>query len=264
MSKTALLDALAQFDLDRVREVLRAEPKLREFKDEKGLNLLELCCKRSTAGDPAAARRQLKVARYLVAEGFDPAATHTTAAGEDGEADPAQLSLAWFAVAKARNNALARYFLEQGATPGALFAAAWWGNAEIISDLVRHGADLNEVVGAPPLIMAVDVVRRGTGGDPGLARQRLEVLTEMLRLGADPNLPAVDGTTALHVALKKEYLDAFEILVQHGAAADVAGKDGRTVRDIASRKRDTRYIEALAAVATRSKTGPAPSGGKRR
>ncbi len=102
MSKTALLDALAAFDLDRVREVLRAEPKLREFKDEKGLNLLELCCKRSTAGDPAAARRQLKVARYLVAEGFDPAATHTTAAGEDGEADPAQLSLAWFAVAKAR------------------------------------------------------------------------------------------------------------------------------------------------------------------
>ncbi len=146
----------------------------------------------------------MKVARYLVGEGFDPAATYTTAAGEDGEEDPAQLSLAWFAVAKARNNALARYFLEQGAAPGALFAAAWWGNAEILPDLVRHGADLNEVVGAPPLIMAVDVVRRGIEGEPRLARQRLKVLTEMLRLGADPDLPAVDGTTALHVALKKE------------------------------------------------------------
>ena len=36
MIKTALLDALAAFDLDRVREVLRAEPRLRGFKDEEG------------------------------------------------------------------------------------------------------------------------------------------------------------------------------------------------------------------------------------
>ena len=245
MSKTALLDALKAFDLARVRATLRAQPKLREFKDEKGLDLLELCCKRSTAGDPAAARRQLQVAKWLVAEGFDAAGTHTTAAGEDGEEEAAQVSMAWFAVAKARNNALARYFLEQGAAPGAVFAAAWWGNADIIPDLVRHGADLNEVVGAPPLIMAVDVVRRGTEGDRRLARQRLKLLTEMLSRGADPNLPAVDGTTALHVALKKEYLDAFEILVRHGADPDAPGKDGRTVREIASRKRDKRYATAL-------------------
>jgi hypothetical protein len=34
MSKTGLQDALAAFDLDRVREVVRAEPKLRGFKQD--------------------------------------------------------------------------------------------------------------------------------------------------------------------------------------------------------------------------------------
>ena len=265
MSKTALLDALRAFDLARVRATLRAQPALREFRDEKGLNLLELCCKRSTAGDPAAARRQLEVAKWLVSEGFDPAATHTTAPGEDGEEESTQVSLAWFAVAKAQNNALARYFLEKGATPGALFAAAWWGNAGIVPDLVRHGADINEVVGAPPLIRAVDVVRRGTEGNQPLARQRLKLLTELLRLGADPNRPAFDGTTALHVALEKEYLDAFEILVRHGANADVPGHDGRTVREIAARKRDKRYVAALREPgANRKRTSVDKSGRKKR
>jgi ankyrin repeat protein len=135
--------------------------------------------------------------------------------------------------------------LQEGAAPGALFAAAWWGNADIIPDLVHHGADLNEVVGATPLHMAVDVVRRGVEGKPHLARERLRVLRELLRLGANPDIPAFDGTTPVHTALKKEYLDAFRILVQHGANPDVPGKDGRTVRDIASRKRDKRYIQAL-------------------
>lgn len=143
MSRTALLDALKTFDLERIRALLRSEPELKGWRDEKGLNLLHICSRRSTVDDPAAARRQLQVARWLVSQGFDPKATHTTAAGEDGEEDPATVSLAWFAVARARNNALARYFLEQGAGPGALFAAAWWGNATIIPDLVRHGADLN-------------------------------------------------------------------------------------------------------------------------
>ena len=245
MSKTALLDALKDFDLARVRAVLRAQPDLRDLKDEKGLNLLQICCKRSTVDDPAAARRQVKMAEWLVGEGFDPRALHTTAPGEDGEEEPAAISLVFFAVARARNNALARYFLRQGAAPGALFAAAWWGNAGIIPDLVQHGANLNEVVGATPLMLAVDVVTRGVEGKPRLARERLRVLTEMLRLGADPNIPAFDGTTALHQALKKEYLDAFRVLVQHGAHPDVPGKDGRTVREIAARKRDKRYLHAL-------------------
>lgn len=249
MSKTALLDALKSLDIDRVRAILQAKPELKEFKDEKGLNLLQLCCKRNTVDDPKAAQRQLRLAKWLVSEGFDPKITHTTAPGEDGEEEPAEISLVFFAVARAQNNALARYFMEQGARPGAFFAAAWWGNAGILADMVQYGADINEVVGATPLHMAVGVLDRGVDGKPERARHRLKCLKEFLRLGADPNIPAFDGETPLHTALKKEYdVDVFKLLLKHGANPDAAGKDGRTVREIASRKRDKRYFNALAAM----------------
>jgi hypothetical protein len=191
MSRTALLDALETFDLDRIRTLLRSEPELNDWRDEKGLNLLQICCSRSTVDDPAAARRQLQVARWLVSQGFDPRAIHTTAAGEDGEEDPAEVSLALFAVARARNNALARYFLEQGAPHRArCLRRRGRGTGTSLADLVRHGADVNEVVGAPPLLMAVDVVQRGTEGKPKLARARMETI-RLLRRFQQPAARAI-------------------------------------------------------------------------
>ena len=246
MSKTALIRAVEQFDLEAVQRLLAARPELKDLRSEKGLNLLQWCSARRTVGDPDAARRQLTLAKWLVRYGFDPRALHTTAPGEDGEEQPAQVSLAWFAVAKAQNNALARFFLQQGAAPGALFAAAWWGNADILPDLVEHGAGLNEIVGATPLHMAVDVLHRGVEGKPELARRRMRTLKEMLRLGADPNIPAYNGVTPLHTVMEKGYgVEVFKLLLRHGANPDVPGKDGRTVREIAARKRDRRYLAAL-------------------
>jgi len=112
---------------------------------------------------------------------------------------------------------------------------------------VRHGADINEVVGATPLHMAVAVLDRGIEGKPDLARLRLQTLKEFLRLGANPNLGSFNGATPLHTALKKGYdVAVFKLLLKYGADPDVPGKDGKTVREIASRKRDKRYFEALA------------------
>ena len=251
MSKTALIEALKSFDVDTVRAILTATPELKTLRLGNGLSLLQACCKRSTADDPAAADRQLRLAKWLVSDGFDPRAMHTTAPGEDGEEEPANVSLVWFAVAKAQNNRLARYFLEQGAPAAALFAAAWWGNADIIADLVQHGDDLNTVVGATPFHMAVDVLQRGVEGKPELARQRVQTLNEMLRLGANPNIAAFDGTTPLHTVTREGVRRrVFKLLLKHGADPDVPGKDGRTVREIASRKKDKRYFHSLASLAT--------------
>jgi ankyrin repeat protein len=153
-----------------------------------------------------------------VKNGFDARATYTFPAGADGEAEPAEVSLVWFAVARAQNNRLARYFLEQGAAPGALFAAAWWGNADIVPDLVRHGADVNErVEGSTPLHMAVEVVQRGIADKPALARQRRALLERMLALGADPNLPNANGLTPLGIAAKKRHDAAIvDLLKKYG------------------------------------------------
>jgi hypothetical protein len=246
VSKTALIDAINTFDVDKVRAILGRQPELKELQLGKGLSLLQFCCKRSTDGDTAAADRQLRLAKWLVSEGFDPLATLKTEPGEDGEEEAGEVSLVWFAVAKAQNNRLARFFLQQGAKPGALFAAAWWGNADIVEDLVRHGADINEVVGATPLHMAVDVLYRGVEGKPERAGRRLKCLKELLRLGADPNIAALDGMTPLHIVLHKGYaVDVFKLLLKHGADPDIPGKAGRTVREIASRKQDKRYFNAL-------------------
>jgi hypothetical protein len=248
MSKTALIEAIEKFDVERCQAILQRSPDLERLQIDKGYNLLQYCCKRVTVGKPDAAGRQLRLAKWLVGRGFDPQVTYTTAPGEDGEEDPAELSLVWFAVAKAQNNRLARYFLNQGAKASAMFAAAWWGNADIIADLVRHGDDLNATVGATPFHMAVEVLHRGTERRPELARERLKALKEMLRLGADPNLASFDGTTPLHTVLKKEYdVGVFKLLLQYGANPDVPGKDSRTVRAIASKKRDQRYFKALSA-----------------
>jgi hypothetical protein len=222
MSKTALVAALRTFDLAAVRALLEARPALRDERLDRGFNLLQFCCARSTLGDAAAAARQLKLAQWLVKNGFDARATYTFPAGADGEAEPAEVSLVWFAVARAQNNRLARYLLEQGAAPGALFAAAWLGNADIVPDLVRHGADLNEPVeGSTPLHMAVEVVQRGTADKPALARQRRAVLEHMLSLGADPNLPNAKGLTPLGVAAKKRHDAAIvDLLKKYGGKGD--------------------------------------------
>ena len=95
--------------------------------------------------------------------------------------------------------------------------------------------------------MAVDVLYRGVEGKPERARRRLKLLKEMLRLGANPNIPAFNGVTPLHLALQKDYdVDVFKLLLKYGANPDVPGKDGRTVREIAARERDKRYFNALA------------------
>lgn len=266
MSKTALLAALKDLDLARITQLLTAAPHLRGLRNEKGFDLLQMCCSRSTVGDAAAAARQVRMAEYLVDSGFDPLVIHTTAPGEDGEADPARLSLVFFAVARAQNNRLARYFLERGAAPGAVFAAVWWGNADILPDLVERGADVNEIVGATPLHMAVTIFERGAENRPALARRRREVVRELLRLGADPNLAAFDRTTPLHTALDRGNLEVFTLLLQQGADPDRAGKDGRTVREIAARKKDKRFAAALERQAGRrgGPRSPATSDARRR
>jgi len=214
MSKTALVEAVKAFDLDAVTRNLAKDPSLAKWRSPQGFNLLQLCCSRCTIDDKDAGAAQLRLARWLVGHGFDPLVIYTTKPGEDGEAEPAELSLVFFAVARAQNNALARYFLKQGAAPGAVFAAVWWGNWEILPDLVRHGADLDEVVGATPLHMALGLWMKAVDSKPDQVSRRMKTFKELIRLGADPDVRA-------------------------------KAKDKRSVRELATSKRDKRYLDLL-------------------
>jgi hypothetical protein len=96
-----------------------------------------------------------------------------------------------------------------------------------VEALLRHGADLNQVVGATPFHMAVDVLRRGVAGKPGAGTAAFAAAARNAQAGRDPNIAAPNGTTSLHTVVEKGY--------------DVDG----TVRQIASRKKDKRYFTAL-------------------
>jgi hypothetical protein len=246
MSRTALIDAVKTFDLNGVKRCLTKDPSLREWRSPQGFNLLQFCCSRCTEGDAEGAARQVTLAKWLVGSGFDPFVIHTTKAGEDGEADPAQLPLVFFTVARAQNNALTRYFLKLGVQPSALFAAAWWGNAPIIGDLVAHGEDVNRHIGATPLHMAVAVLDRGINGKPKLAKKRLDCLKALLKHGADPAIADDRGNTPLHLALEKGYdVAVLKLLIKHGADPDQPNEKGRSVREIAAKKKDKSYFKAM-------------------
>ena len=101
-------------------------------------------------------------------------------------------------------------------------------------------------VGATPLHMAVAVLDRGIEGKPERARRRVKTLKEFLRLGANPALGEFRGRDAIAHRAQEDYdVEILKLLLKYGANPDVAGKDGRTVREIASRKRDKKYFEAL-------------------
>jgi hypothetical protein len=247
MSKTALIEALKAFDVATVKQTLANDSSLVKWRSPQGFDLLQFCCSRCTVDRPQAAAAQLRMAKWLIGHGFDPFVIHTTKVGEDGEPNAAQLPLVFFSVARAQNNALTRYFLKLGVQPSALFAAAWWGNAAIIGDLVAHGENVNRHVGATALHMAVAVLERGINGKPALAKQRLACLTALLKHGADPTLADDGGETPLHLALEKGYdVAVLRLLIRYGADPDQPNRKGRSVRDIASRKKDKRYYNALA------------------
>ena len=86
MGKTSLVEAVKQFDLEQVRKDLRKNPELTAVRTDRGFDLLQFCVSRPTWGDRATANRQLRLAKWLVSEGFDPRVIHMTKPGDDGEA----------------------------------------------------------------------------------------------------------------------------------------------------------------------------------
>jgi hypothetical protein len=80
--------------LDQVRATLKKRPALKELRLDKGVNILQFGCGRFTGDDPAAPSRQLRLAKWLVSEGFNPRENYATAPGDDGEAESAR-SVGW-------------------------------------------------------------------------------------------------------------------------------------------------------------------------
>ena len=231
ISKSAMLVLVKGFRASDVDKALSENPKLKDFRDERGRNWLHICCGRKPG--KGRERHSVRTAEVLLRHGFD----INGHAFKEGQWKATPL---WFAVGRGENLALTKFLLERGANPNySLWAASFHDNVAALRLLVRHGADLEDpsVPYESPLLGAVKW-------------SHFIAAEELLKLGANPNSQDKAGMTALHLMLKKNSdKKHIAMLVRHGARGDIKNKAGVTAIDILRRKRDAelkKFAEKLA------------------
>jgi len=76
-------------------------------------------------------------------------------------------------------------------------------------------------------------------------KQNREAVRLLLRQKADVNAPQVDGTTALHWAVRLDDLDTADLLIRAGARVGVVNRDGVTPLQLAALNGNAAMIEKL-------------------
>lgn len=224
-SKTAMIGIVRTWQAQAIREGLGDNPKLLEWKDERGRNWLHLAASIAWQDKPDLnPKASVATAKVLLAKGYNinqPAFTEGT-----WHATPL-----WYAVGRGRNIVLARYLLKEGSTPEhCLWAASWNDDGAMIKLLLKKGANIEAIAeGETPLLGAVKW-------------SRFEKVEILLKAGADPDFRDRKDMTALHYMLKKGSQPAhFELFAKHGASGSIPGPDGRTAKEMLSKKRDKTY-----------------------
>jgi hypothetical protein len=226
-----MLELVKGFRAAEVDAGLRESPALKKVRDERGRNWLHVCCgqkvKRGQEKD------SIRTAEVLLKHGFDPS--------EPAFAEGAWKAVpVWFAVGRGENLALAEWLLKRGGDPNhSLWAASFRSDLAAIRLLVKHGADLEQVV------------EDSTPFSGAVGHSRFAAAEELLKLGADPDAVNSKGLTALHMMLKKDSdKKHIAMVVRCGARGDIRDKAGVTAIDILRRKRDPelrKLAEVLAA-----------------
>lgn len=121
-----------------------------------------------------------------------------------------------------------------GFTP--LMLAAFFGHAEIVGDLLAHGADVRAVSRNPMRLQALHSAAAG---------RHLPVVRALVERGADVNACQQQGFTALHAAADNGDVEMVRLLLQHGAQANARTEAGQTPLDLALTKGHTEAADLL-------------------
>jgi ankyrin repeat protein len=130
-------------------------------------------------------------------------------------------------------------FYQRPPTP--LSDAAWRGDIDTVRQLVRNGADINELNGAPLFLAARGGHALGPHSCGVEARDRAAEIEALLELGANPNqrdgrprtMGGSSGWTPLFVALHHKQFQSALVLLRHGADPTLTSDQGMTVMQMA-------------------------------
>jgi len=225
ISKTRMFALVKSLDWPAVRDALAQTPEAGSYRNERGKNLLHLCCGIDIAKQGLESAESVKMAGVLLDASFDidePAFT-------EGEWKATPL---WYAIGHGQNLELAAYLIERGADPEhCMWAAAFNNSPDAIKLLVGAGAQVDPRGDDTPFMFAIKW-------------SRFDSARALLEAGADVNFQDANGQTALHCLLKKRSAPEYvRMLLEHGAWLDLADKDGITAKALLLRMRAPEYRE---------------------
>lgn len=197
MSKTALFASAKAWDAKALRVLLSSSPELALARDAKGRNALHVCAGAPAQAKPEVGSASIDTARVLLKAGVDINGVHEIA--DDDEVFSA--TALWYALARGRNEELARFLLKVGANPDhCLWTVIWSNEPKLVRLLLKAGSKVNaRAHRETPLIYAAR-----------LGRER--IILDLVRAGADVAARDAKGLTAAAHArrrkLSKEILHA--------------------------------------------------------
>ena len=136
----------------------------------------------------------------------------------------------------------------------ALRYASHWGHAAVVKELIEAGADVNVRASAPIAKRSASAKSNTSGvilsdSTPLFAAAHYghtPVVIELIKAGADVNVPRSDGFTPLHVAASKGHEACVVLLIQAGADVNPeAQKPSWTPLSVAIRSKHEKVVQLL-------------------
>ena len=117
---------------------------------------------------------------------------------------------------------------QRAITPAVLKTAIMSGNAVVVRELLRHGADPNvrDPITGHPLLLALQTA----------STQSSEIARLLVEHGADPNLVQADGSSALFLSIERSYDDLAMVLLRKGADPLLTNDNGESPLSLAIRR----------------------------
>ena len=136
----------------------------------------------------------------------------------------------------------------------ALRYASHWGHAAVVKELIEAGADVNVRASAPIAKRSASAKSNTSGvilsdSTPLFAAAHYghtPVVIELIKAGADVNVPRSDGFTPLHVAASKGHKACVVLLIQAGADVNPeAQKPSWMPLSVAIRSKHEKVVQLL-------------------